>query len=145
MYTSRSILTAVAFLVLTPLAANGQYEVSWHSIDGGGTMSATFGDYTLSGTIGQCDASELLSGGTYTLTGGFWTMDVSSSEWLPGDMNCDGFVGFADINPFVLALVDGEMSYAQQYPDCDFMNADVNGSGTVGFDDINPFVALLLG
>ncbi len=63
---------------------------------------------------------------------------------LPGDMDCDGVVGFGDINPFVLALVDGQATYEAAFPDCDYQNADVSGNGSVGFDDINPFVALLL-
>ncbi len=63
---------------------------------------------------------------------------------LPGDMNCDGVVGFADINAFVLALTN-PAAYQTQYPDCDIMNADTNGDGAVDFGDINPFVQLLTG
>ncbi len=54
-----------------------------------------------------------------------------------GDCNCDGQIGFGDINPFVDALLSGV------YCDGTGENADVNGNGTVGFDDINPFVDLL--
>jgi hypothetical protein len=61
---------------------------------------------------------------------------------LAGDLNCDGEIGFKDINPFVLALTN-PAAYAAQYPDCDVQVADINGNGSVGFDDINPFVALL--
>jgi hypothetical protein len=61
-----------------------------------------------------------------------------------GDMNCDGTVGFGDINPFVLALTNPG-GYATAYPNCNIMNGDINGDGTVGFGDINPFVALLTG
>ncbi len=53
----------------------------------------------------------------------------------PGDTNCDGVVGFGDINPFVAGLTGG--------PQCNPANFDINGNGTIGFDDINPFVALL--
>ncbi len=66
-----------------------------------------------------------------------------SNEWLVGDMNCNGVVGFDDINPFVTALVEGEAGYNAQYPGCNWYNADINQNGVVGFDDINPFVALL--
>ncbi len=52
-----------------------------------------------------------------------------------GDTNCDGVVGFGDINPFVAGLTGG--------PQCNPANFDINGNGTIGFDDINPFVALL--
>ncbi len=61
-----------------------------------------------------------------------------------GDMNCDGVVNFADINPFVLALSD-PAGYMQQFPTCNINLADVNRDGVVDFADINPFVALLSG
>jgi hypothetical protein len=47
------------------------FDQSWWSIDGGGTMNASVGAYSLSGAIGQPDAGAL-SGGAYTLAGGFW-------------------------------------------------------------------------
>ena len=65
-------------------------------------------------------------------------------SWQAGDMNCDGAVDFADINPFVDALIDPGQ-YAADYPGCDINNADVSGNGSVGFDDINAFVDLLIG
>lgn len=61
-----------------------------------------------------------------------------------GDMNCDGVVTFADINPFVAAL-GGAAAYHTQYPWCHWMNADCNNDGVVDFRDINPFVATLGG
>ncbi len=62
--------------------------------------------------------------------------------WQKGDMNCDGQVGFADINPFVLAL-SNPASYQNQYPQCELLNGDINRDGRLDFADINPFVALL--
>jgi hypothetical protein len=62
-----------------------------------------------------------------------------------GDLNCDGVVSFADINPFILALSSGETVYYNTYPDCHFYNADINCSGTVDFGDINPFVQCIVG
>jgi len=50
-------------------AING-YDLSWNTVDGGGGTSSG-GSYELSGTIGQPDA-RALSGGGYTLLGGFW-------------------------------------------------------------------------
>ena len=61
-----------------------------------------------------------------------------------GDLNCDGAVDFADINPFVLALSD-PAGYEAAYPGCELVLADTNGDGSVSFADINPFVALLSG
>ena len=71
-----------ALAVLLPLVsvvlAQGSYELSWATVDGGGGSSEG-GIYALSGTIGQPDAGTL-SGGLYTLTGGFW-----ASVGLTGD------------------------------------------------------------
>jgi hypothetical protein len=66
-----------ASLLLT-LAAHAQsYSINWYKIAGGGGASAgTNGSnvYSISGTIGQQDASGSMSGGNYSLTGGFWSL-----------------------------------------------------------------------
>ena len=46
------------------------YNIDWSTIDGGGGTS-TNGQYSLTGTIGQPDAGAM-SGGNFTLQGGFW-------------------------------------------------------------------------
>jgi hypothetical protein len=63
-------------------------------------------------------------------------------QYLTGDMNCDGVISYADINPFVLAL-SGQASYEAQFPSCSWLNADTGHDGSVSYADINPFVALL--
>ncbi len=60
---------------------------------------------------------------------------------LTGDMNCDGNLSFADINPFVLAMVNQSL-WKASYPGCPILNGDINGDGTFGFQDVNPFVTL---
>ena len=56
------------------LQAWAQYAIDWHTIDGGGGTS-TGGVYSVSGTIGQPDASATpMTGGSYSLTGGFWSL-----------------------------------------------------------------------
>lgn len=63
-------LLATAFLI--PAAAHSQtYSIDWYKISGGGGTS-TNGQYSVSGTIGQHDAGGPMTGGTYSLTGGFW-------------------------------------------------------------------------
>ncbi len=56
-------------------ARNGpgpDFEITWYTMDGGGGTS-TGVTFTLSGTIGQPDASPIEStGGVYNLNGGFW-------------------------------------------------------------------------
>jgi len=50
-------------------------SIDWFTIDGGGGNS-TGGVFAVSGTIGQPDAGAM-SGGNYTLVGGFWGMAVA--------------------------------------------------------------------
>ena len=49
------------------------YSVDWYKISGGGGTS-TGGVYAVTGTIGQPDAGAAMSGGSYSLTGGFWSL-----------------------------------------------------------------------
>jgi hypothetical protein len=59
-------------IALPALAAGGgPYELTWDTL-GGGRGSSRSGPYTLTGTIGQPDAWPPLSGGGYTIAGGFW-------------------------------------------------------------------------
>lgn len=62
----------------------------------------------------------------------------------PGDLDCDGYIDFDDIDPFVLALSD-PVAYQAAYPNCNYLNGDCDNDGDVDFDDINAFVALLSG
>jgi hypothetical protein len=50
-----------------------QYTINWHKVAGGGGTS-TNGSFQVSGTIGQPDASGLMAGGNYSVTGGFWSL-----------------------------------------------------------------------
>jgi hypothetical protein len=62
------------FGLLLPLMSFAQqYSIDWHKIAGGGGTSSG-GNFSLSGTIGQPDASGAMTGGSYSLTGGFWSI-----------------------------------------------------------------------
>jgi hypothetical protein len=50
-----------------------QYSIDWYKVAGGGGTS-TGGTYSVSGTIGQPDAGVAMTGGNYSLTGGFWSL-----------------------------------------------------------------------
>ena len=50
-----------------------QYSIDWYKIAGGGGTS-TGQIFSVSGTIGQPDASPPMSGGQYSVTGGFWSL-----------------------------------------------------------------------
>lgn len=91
--------------------------------------------------------------GSFTMHGACYTTEGitprSIAVWRPptiliGDVNCDGEVGFGDINPFVLLMTDAE-AWQNTYPACPLANGDINEDGEVDFGDINPFVGLLTG
>lgn len=92
-----SLLAAVALQAEPPqqplMGPPAEFDLSWHTIDGGGVMRSTGGAFELSGTIGQFDAGRL-SGGAFELTGGFWF------EVVPSDCNEDGVVNVADHGGF---------------------------------------------
>ena len=71
-------------LFLMPIAASAQsYTIDWYKIAGGGGVS-TGATYQVTGTIGQPDASGAMAGGSYSLTGGFWSLiSVVQTAGLP--------------------------------------------------------------
>jgi hypothetical protein len=72
--TWRVFVAALALSACALMSASAQsYTMSWYKIAGGGETS-TNGQYSLSGTIGQPDASLAMTGGNYALTGGFWAL-----------------------------------------------------------------------
>jgi hypothetical protein len=75
----------LTFCILTPafcLRAWGQYSIDWSTINSGGGTS-TAGVYSVSGTIGQPDASGPLTNGQYSVTGGFWALHAVQTEGAP--------------------------------------------------------------
>jgi len=102
------------------------FDVSWYTMDGGGGTS-TGGDFVLSGTMGQHDASTAMTGGDFALTGGFWPgVTVSDPEPCEGDANGDGTVDPLD-SGYVLARFGCPVGTGD--PSCDA--ADQNGDGLV--------------
>jgi hypothetical protein len=65
------------------LRANAQsYSIDWCKIAGGGGTS-TNGQFSVSGTIGQPDAGGAMTGGGYSLTGGFWAFQAVQTPGAP--------------------------------------------------------------
>src|ERR1043166_1013441 len=52
--------------------SNGQFNLSWSTIDGGGGTSSG-GQFSVTGTAGQPDASSPLTSGQFSVAGGFWS------------------------------------------------------------------------
>jgi hypothetical protein len=76
--------TLIAFLtLLLPGIAFAQpYSIDWHKVAGGGGTS-TGATYTVSGTIGQPDAGGAMTGGSFSLTGGFWALYAVQTPGAP--------------------------------------------------------------
>jgi hypothetical protein len=111
------------------------YAIDWHTVDGGGEMWSTGGDYELGGTIGQPDAGAMSGtgpGGTYALTGGFWALPPC---WCLSDMNNDGLRNGEDIQAFVDCMTGAGFNCA-----C----ADLDTNGILNMADVGAFVAGLL-
>src|ERR1700691_375120 len=74
------------FLLVSSVAATASfaqtYSIDWYKIAGGGGTS-TNGPYSLSGTIGQVDASGALTNGGYSVTGGFWAIYAVQTAGAP--------------------------------------------------------------
>jgi hypothetical protein len=74
---------AAILLALTGATGRAQnYSIDWHKIAGGGGTS-TGGVYQVSGTIGQPDAGVAMTGGNYSLSGGYWSLFAVQTPGAP--------------------------------------------------------------
>ena len=81
---------AAAYFVLgvlcfaSPVGNADPYHVARFTIDSGGGEAAGNG-FTLTGTLGQPDAGHDMQGGSFSMTGGFWTgrAFVVQSDGMP--------------------------------------------------------------
>ena len=58
------------------------HSIDWFTMDGGGGTSMG-GVYSVTGTIGQPDAGAVMTGGNYTLQGGFWAIQAVQTPGAP--------------------------------------------------------------
>jgi hypothetical protein len=77
------ILPAIAALLLPAAASAQSYSIKWYKVSGGGGMNSTGGVYSVSGTIGQHDAGGPMTGGSYSVTGGFWSLYAVQTPGAP--------------------------------------------------------------
>ncbi len=126
------VLTALVMPVAVTAQPGGDYDLSWSTIDGGGVMFATGGDFELAGTIGQPDAvpqAAPLIGGDYQLIGGFWVPFGPACfiySILDFDADCD--VDGDDLDAFVNCASGPAITQAN--PDCEWARLD-------GDDDVD--------
>ena len=72
-----------------------------------------------------------------------WSIPLTVNIYKLGDVNNDGMVTFADIDPFVAAIGTTEAQFQAQHPSWTWLAADCNQDGKITFADIDPFVALI--
>ena len=129
----------LAFITVGATVAD-EFDIDWWTIDGGGGMFSTGGDFELSGTVGQPDASiGLMAGGDFELSGGFWPGVAVVS--IPGDSDGDGDVDLDDFEQFAGPCFGGPD--APVAPECAF--ADFDGDGDVDLGDFADFQAVFTG
>jgi hypothetical protein len=86
-------ITLLLFAATGTLAAD--FSIDWWTVDGGGEMFTTGGDFELSGTIGQPDGNPVvMAGGDFELTGGFWP---GVGQFCFADLDGDGEIGLGDL------------------------------------------------
>jgi len=79
------LLLALGLLGQAPPAASqggSGYEITWWTVDGGGTAGVDGGGYALGATAGQPDA-QVVAAGDYALCGGFWPRPARYRIYLP--------------------------------------------------------------
>lgn len=131
-----SLIIAVA---VAHAQVGGGFDLTWTTIDGGGTSASAGGTWSLAGTIAQPDASPFsppLSGGSWSLVGGFWPVAAPACT-APGDLDAIAGPNGLDIQAFINCL----QNVNAQNCSC----ADLNNNGQADPADIPAFVALLLG
>ncbi len=81
--SARYLLLAITVLVVASAAlALGGENISRWAVAGGGGQSVG-GGYALHGTLGQTEAGPTMSGGDYTLSGGFWRSGITALPGIP--------------------------------------------------------------
>ncbi len=131
-----AICTIGAIAIWAGAAMAQNFDVSWHTVNGGGGQSAG-GAFAVSGTIGQPDAGPaagVMTGGNYELTGGFWAGAAVPGCNCLGDMNTDGQRNGGDIQLFVDCLLMGGSCQC----------ADVDGLSGITLEDADAFILDLL-
>ena len=68
-----------------------------------------------------------------------WQMNVPHH---PGDLNCDGWVNYFDVEALVLALLD-PAQFEADYSGCPLTQADVDGNGAANGRDIKAIIPLI--
>ena len=117
--TKLTIIAALALLsmLFAHAQSGGGYDLSWWTIDGGGVTFATGGAFNLGGTVGQPDASNALTGGTFSLTGGFWFAPACIPH--SGDVDGNNCIDDADLLQVLFAFGNTGQNLGRVDVNCD--------------------------
>ena len=132
------LIVLECFLLAAPCSAlvGEGYDLIWNTLNGGGDKSSN-GDLTLTGTIGQPEASaaDALTGGLYSLTGGFWGVVLPAcTTFAAADFDHDCDVDGDDFNAFKTCA---SRSGVPPGPGC--ATGDLDHDGDVDMDDFGIF------
>ncbi len=122
-----TVLCLAVMLALAPVALAQDFAIDWYTVDGGGAMFTTGGDFELSGTIGQPDAGAIMTGGDFELAGGFWA-GAAEEPFCFGDLDGDNDVDLADLAQLLANY--GTPSGAV------YEDGDLDGDGDVDLTDL---------
>ena len=135
------LLACVAWAIPAPAQP---FTVDWFTVDGGGGKSSG-GQFTVSGTIGQPDASATqLAGGTFVVSGGFWTFDSAATPppltlptlQLQIALTSGGAVAVsAQGTPGLAAIVEATESLTAPITWSQLGNVQADASGLMSFID----------
>jgi hypothetical protein len=78
----RITVTLLTALFSSSILQAQPYSIDWFKVSGGGGTS-TGSVYSVSGAIGQHDAGGPMTGGNYSLTGGFWALYAVQTPGAP--------------------------------------------------------------
>lgn len=147
------VLLVVGLMTQTVRAQGDGYHIDWWSADSGSGASRGAG-YTLMGTSGQLDAGAAMTGGGYSLMGGFWaglnptpipaiipTVTPTPSATLTLDSDNDGIPdsieGTGDFDNDGTANAQDTDADNDTIPDQIEGAGDVDGDGTPNFLDLD--------
>ncbi|MFZ2872986.1 MAG: hypothetical protein WAZ94_00725 [Phycisphaerales bacterium] len=135
-------IAALSLAACSGIATAQPFSIDWFTIDGGGGTSSgvlTSGEtISISGTIGQPDAGAPMSGGAFTVQGGFWAFGGPTQPPIcDPDYNQDGNVDQDDVRYLVDVIAGGENPTGR--------DPDFNLDGNVDQDDFAALVNVIAG
>lgn len=83
----RSSAVAIGMVLLARTLSAQPFDLSWHTVDGGGVTFSAGGSFSLGATIGQPDAGGPFSGGPFVLHSGFWSLVAGGTPTPLADLS----------------------------------------------------------